>query len=197
MLLSNFQNNVGTFGDKNQRGEDDIVAKGTNMADNDNRVVIQVASLIFLLLCWDSFGNIHGFIYKCNAGTFDIGVEKGVEEGTWTFTICPGVEYGGKVVLRQLTRSEKWYEYVGDAPAMQLPHLQVNHKCDSDPICFRALHCEVESYDQNSSIQFYGLATYLKVQLPFRWNWRSYRYWHDVLDQAERERIAKMVELIA
>ena len=163
------------------------------MAGNDGVVV----GLIFLLACEDSFGNVHGFFYKCEAGAFCISVEKCAEEGTWTLSICPGVEYGGTVVLRRPTRSGKWYQYVGDAPSMQLPHLTVNHRCDSDPVCIRALHCEIESYDQSSSIQYYGLTTYLKVQLPFKWNWRSYRYWHDELDQAERERITEMVELIA
>ena len=110
------------------------------MADNNN---IVLAGMIFVLFCWDSFGNVHGFFYKCEAGTFCINVEKGVEQDTWTFTICPGVTHSGTVVMRQPTRSGKWYKYEGDAPSMQLPHLQVNHKCDSDPQCFTALHWEV------------------------------------------------------
>ena len=166
------------------------------MADND-AVIAQAVGLIFLVFCWDSFGNVHGFFYKCEVGVFGISVEKGVEEETWTFTICPGVAYGGKVVLRQPTRSGKWYKYEGDAPPMRMPHLQVNHRCDCDPQCFVSLNSEVECYDQHSSIQFSRLNTYLKVKLPFRWNWRSHRFWYDELDQSERKRITKMVELTA
>ena len=163
------------------------------MADNNDLVI--AGCLMFVLCCWDSFSNVHCFFYKCEAGAFCINLGIGNEKRTWTFAICPGVTYGGKVVLRELTRSGKWYRYEGNPPSIQLPHLQVNHRCDSDPQCFTALHWEVESLDQNSSIQYYGANTYLKVQLPPKWNWRSHRFWYDELDQAERERISEMVAL--
>ena len=46
-------------------------------------------------------------------------------------------------------------------------------------------------------MQYYGVNTYLMVKLPYRWNWRSHRFWYDELDQEERERITELVELIA
>jgi len=65
------------------------VAKEIKMADNNDVVMIaqQAVGLIFLVVCWDSFDNVHCFFYKCEAGVFGISVEKGVQQGTWTFTI--------------------------------------------------------------------------------------------------------------
>ena len=191
-VVTTFENNGVTF-EKNQQSQEEIVAKEIEIKMAGNNDVVIAGCLIFVLCCWDSFNNVHCFFYKCEAGTFCINVDKGIEKGTWTFTICPGVTYGGEVVLRELTRLGKWYRYEGNPPSMQLPHLQVNHRCDSDPQCFTALHWEVESLDHCSSIQYYGVNTYLKVKLPSRWNWRSYRFWYDELDQAERERITRMV----